>query len=76
MCGCSVQTPTTAMDLAGRYNTTLRGFVLFPEGTDVAAGDAIVFDGHRYLVYGQPMVKRSPTGAVSHIRVDLAEWSG
>ena len=74
--GCSVQTPTTAMDLAGRYQTVIRGFALLPEGADVAAGDAIEFHGHRYLVHGQPMPWRSPTGAVSHVRVDLAEWGG
>lgn len=74
--GCSVQTPTTGQELDGRTATTLGGTVYLPHGTDVRAGDAIDYNDHRFLVVGEPMVWESPTGALDHVQVRIAEWEG
>lgn len=74
--GCGVQTPTTGEELDGRTATTLGGTVYLPPGTDVRAGDAIDYNGHRYHVVGEPMVWESPTGALDHMQARIAEWEG
>lgn len=74
--GCNVQTPTTGEELDGRTATTLGGTVYLPAGTDVRAGDAIDYNGHRFHVVGEPMVWESPTGALDHVQVRIAEWEG
>lgn len=74
--GCSVQTPTTSMEMDGRLATTLAGTVYLPPGTDVQAGDAIEYNGHRFLVVGEPMAWESPTGALDHVQVRIADWEG
>lgn len=74
--GCTVQTPTTGQELDGRTATTLSGTVYLPPRTDVRAGDAIDYNGHRFLVVGEPMVWESPTGALDHVQVRIAEWEG
>lgn len=79
--GCSVQLPTTSMDLDGRQQTMLAGTVYAPCGADMRAGDRISWtdsDGvsHDALVEGEPMAWRSPTGRVSHVQARIVEWRG
>lgn len=74
--GCNVQTPTTGEELDGRTATTLGGTVYMPYGTNVRAGDAIDYNGHRFMVVGEPMKWESPTGALDHVQVRIAEWEG
>lgn len=76
ICGCSVQTGQTSEDRDGRTATALLGTVYLPEGADVRAGDRIVFCGTTYTVQGEPMVWRSPTGAVSNMQARIAVWRG
>lgn len=75
--GCSIQSRTTAQDRDGRVLQITNGAVLYaPQDADIQAGDRIEFDGVKYKVDGAPMRKRSATGALSHLAVTLAEWSG
>lgn len=74
--GCSVQTGTTGEDRDGRTSTALLGTVYLPPGTDVQAGDRIVFAGTTYEVQGAPMAWGSPTGRVSHVQARIAVWRG
>jgi len=74
--GCNVQTPTTGMELDGRTATTLGGTVYMPAGTIVHAGDRIDYGSHSFMVVGEPMVWESPTGALDHVQVRIAEWEG
>lgn len=74
--GCSVQTGTTAEDRDGRTETELLGTAYLPPNTDVRAGDRIVFAGTTYVVQGEPMAWRSPTGRVSHVQARIAVWRG
>lgn len=74
--GCSVQTGQTSEDRDGRTATALLGTVYLPTGADVKAGDRITFGGNTYVVQGEPMEWRSPTGAVSNLQVRIAVWKG
>lgn len=79
--GCSVQTPSTTMTLDMRQQTALAGVLYAPPGTDVSAGDRIDWTdpmgvAHSFAVVGVPMPWKSPTGRVSHVRCELAEWRG
>ena len=47
-----------------------------PYGTNVRAGDAIDYNGHRFMVVGEPMKWESPTGALDHVQVRITEWEG
>lgn len=79
--GCSVQLPTTTMELDGRTQTALRGTLYAPPSASIRAGDRIEwtdFTGvaHDLLVDGEPMPWKSPTGRVTHVQARLAEWEG
>lgn len=74
--GCSVQLPTTSMSLDGRTATEIAGAVYAPPNSDVMAGDRIEFNGAAYLVDGEPMPWKSPTGRVSHLHVRIVAWRG
>jgi len=75
--GCTVQPSSTSTDMtearAAVHNTAI-GY--FPPGTDIAKGDIVEWQGIKYLVDGSPMPMASPSGAVSHVRVNLTEWEG
>ncbi len=47
-----------------------------PIGSDVVAGDRIRFDSKDYTILGDPRVWYSPSGAVSHITLNLERWYG
>lgn len=75
--GCSVQpsTPSTDwMDVGQVRDIPL--VVIAPSGSDIAEGDRIVWDGKTYEIDGAPETWRSPTGAVSNVRVRLRSWGG
>ena len=74
--GCSVQIPTTSMSLDVRTQTELAGTVYAPPTADIKAGDRITFGTARFLVNGEPMPWRSPTGRVSHLQARIVAWRG
>lgn len=79
--GCSVQVPSTSIDLDGRQQSELYGTLYAPDGSDVARGDRVEWTDpmgtvHDFLVDGVPMPWTSPSGRVSHVKVRLVEWRG
>lgn len=74
--GCSVQPATTSLSMDGRVlaiNEQMTAFL--PEGSDVIAGDRIVYNGETYEINGEP---KRWTGAVnlSNIQLNLTRWEG
>lgn len=75
--GCSFQRRTTAQDRNGRVLQVTNGAVLYaPPNADIRAGDRIEFGSATYEVDGAPMPQRGATGALSHLEITLANWSG
>lgn len=74
--GCSVQPASTSLSLDGRVFGTSDGWTAYlPEGTDVRAGDHIVFEGNTYEIQGEPRVWTAPFTR-SHIQLNLMRWEG
>lgn len=74
---CSVQPATTGLSQDGRVLGISDGMTAYvPNGTDVKAGDHIVFDGQTYEIEGEPRVWVSATGAKDHILLNLKRYSG
>ena len=74
--GCSVQPASTSLSQDGRVLGISEGWTAYlPEGSDVQAGDRIVFDGDTYEINGEP---KKWTGAFtrSHIQLNLIRWGG
>ena len=74
--GCSVQPASTGVSQDGRVLGINEGWTAYiPEGTDVKAGDHIIFDGETYVINGEPKVW---TGAFtrSNIQLNLIRWEG
>ena len=74
--GCSVQPASTGLSQDGRVLGINEGWTAYiPEGTDVKAGDHIIFDGETYVINGEPKVW---TGAFtrSNIQLNLIRWEG
>jgi hypothetical protein len=74
--GCSVQPASSSLSLDGRVLGISDAWTAYlPEGTDVKAGDHILFDGNTYEISGEPRVW---TGAFtrSHIQLNLTRWEG
>lgn len=72
--GCSVQPSTTSLSQDGRVLGISDSWTAYlPEGSDVKAGDHIVFDGNTYVISGEPRVW---TGAFtrSNIQLNLIRW--
>ena len=75
--GCAFVRPRSGSDWADPARTrSLEWLLLAPTGSDVRAGDRVVRDGVTYEVDGVPTERRSPTGAVSHLRAELVAWGG
>lgn len=75
--GCSVQPGSTSRDFDGRAVQVTEDWTLFaPPGSDIEAGDRIVWRGRTFETDGAPMPWESPTGRVSHVWARLAEWRG
>jgi hypothetical protein len=74
--GCSVQPASTSLSLDGRVLGMSDGWTAYlPEGTDVRAGDHIVFEGNTYEIQGEPRVWTAPFTR-SHIQLNLMRWEG
>lgn len=74
--GCSVQPATTSLSQDGRVLGINEGLTAYlPEGSDVLAGDRIIFDGETYTINGEP---KKWTGAFtrSNIQLNLVRWEG
>lgn len=75
--GCSVQPASTSLSQDGRVLGIADGWTAYiPPGTDVKAGDRIVYNGETYTINGEPRAWTSPTGRVTHIQLNLQRWSG
>lgn len=74
--GCSVQPASTSLSLDGRVLGLSDGLTAYiPEGTDVRAGDHILFEGQTYEIQGEPRVWVAPFTR-SHIQLNLIRWEG
>lgn len=74
--GCSVQPNTTSLSEDGRVLGINEQWTAYlPEGSDVKAGDRIIFDGETYTINGDP---KEWTGAFtrSNIQLNLTRWEG
>lgn len=75
--GCSVQPAGTSLSEDGRVLGITDGYTAYvPPGTDVLAGDHIVFEGETYEINGEPRAWVSPTGIRNHIMLNLRRFSG
>ncbi len=75
--GCSVQPSTSTRDFDGRTLAVSEEWTLYaPPGSDLQAGDRITWRDTTFEINGAPMPWESPTGRVSHVRAQLAEWRG
>ena len=75
--GCSMQPGSTTLSQDGRVLGISDGYTCYmPPGSDVTAGDKIVFNNLDYQVIGEPRPWTSPTGMVSSLQVQLERWSG
>ena len=74
--GCSVQPAGTSLSQDGRVLGVTDGLTAYlPEGTDVKAGDRVLYDGEVYTISGEP---RKWVGAFtrSHVLLNLVRWEG
>ena len=75
--GCSMQPGSTTLSQDGRVLGISDGYTCYmPPGSDVTAGDKIVFNNLDYQVIGEPRPWTSPTGMVSSLQIQLERWSG
>lgn len=74
--GCSVQPSGGSRDFERDANSDVRWVAYVPPSTDVRLTDRIVWQGKTYEIDGEPRVWSSPTGAASHIQLDLVRWEG
>lgn len=75
--GCLFVPASTSLIQDGRVLGISDGDTCYvPTGSDVKAGDRIVFSGKTYTIMGEPRVWPSPTGLVEHIELDLERWQG
>ena len=67
--GCSVQPASTSLSQDGRVLGISEGWTAYlPEGSDVQAGDRILFDGDIYEINGEP---KKWTGAYTRSNIQL-----
>lgn len=75
--GCSVQPASTGLSQDGRVLGISEGLTIYlPPGSDVQAGDRIVYEGKLYTINGEPKVWQSPTGLVSNMQINVERWAG
>lgn len=74
--GCSIQPASTSLSQDGRVLGIAEGWTAYlPEGSDVQAGDHIIFDGNTYEINGEPKTWTGPT-RTSHVQLNLVRWEG
>lgn len=74
--GCSVQPASTSLSMDGRVlaiNEQMTAYL--PEGSDVKAGDRIVFNGDVFVINGDPKFWEAPFSR-SNIQLNLTRWEG
>jgi len=75
--GCSIQPASTSLSEDGRVLGIVDGWTAYlPQGSDVKAGDHIVYDGNTYEINGEPREWQSPTGRTSHVMLNLRRFAG
>ena len=74
--GCSVQPVSATEVLGGRQASETRFVVYAPPGTVVGPHDAVEYAGVLDLTDGGGLAWTSPTGAVSHVVINLVDWEG
>lgn len=74
--GCSVQPATTSLSQDGRVLGINEQWTAYlPEGSDVKAGDRIIFNGDPYTINGEPKVWPAPFTR-ANIQLNLTRWEG
>lgn len=74
--GCSVQPATTSLSMDGRVLGLSEGLTAYlPEGSDVKAGDRIMFNGETYTINGEPKIWTAAAN-LSHVQLNLIKWEG
>jgi len=74
--GCSVQPAATTLSQDGRVLGISEQWTAYlPEGSDVKAGDRILFDGNTYTLIGEPKTWTAPFTR-SNIQLTLQRWEG
>lgn len=74
--GCSVQPSSTSLSLDGRVLGLSDGWTAYvPEGTNVDAGDHVIFGGNTYEIQGEPRIWTAAFSR-SHIQLNLIRWEG
>lgn len=74
--GCSVQPATTSLSQDGRVMGINEQWTAYlPEGSDVKAGDRILFEGKTYTINGDPKEWTAPFTR-SNIQLNLTRWEG
>lgn len=76
--GCSVQFGSTSQDRGDARGLAASGSATLyaPPGSDIQAGDRVSCWLGEFEVDGEPMPRKSPTGAVSHTAAQLSRWRG
>lgn len=74
--GCSVQPASTSLSMDGRVLGISEGMTAYlPEGSDVKAGDRIVFNGETFEINGDPKIWDAPFTR-SSVQLNLTRWEG
>ena len=74
--GCSVQPASTSLSLDGRVLGINEQWTAYlPEGSDVRAGDRIIFEGETYEINGEPKKWAAPFTR-SSVQLNLTRWEG
>lgn len=74
--GCSVQPVAGAEYDQGREAVTVRWRVYAPAGTDLRAGDRVVYRGDTYDVEGDGQAWPSATGGLDHVQALMERHAG
>ena len=74
--GCSVQPASTSLSQDGRVQGITEGLTAYlPEGSDVRAGDHIIFEGETFVINGDPK-KWEGCFSRSSVQLSLIRWEG
>lgn len=78
VCELQQRQRTEVSSTGGRTEVSSTEWLLvLPAGTDLSTGDAVVVDGDRYEVIGEPWQARNPrTSQMSHVEATLKRTSG
>lgn len=74
--GCSVQPGASGEVTTMRDTTKIVWTVFAPYTAEIVSTDRIKYGDRIYEIDGEPERWKSPTGALSHVRVFLVRWEG